>query len=359
MQTSTLLELQSELRYCCESNKNEYKSLTSLWREAIEILRYVLYLPEWELPRLRMHCGLFTGQTPWQYWYQLEFIDISSAIKQTGYIALTQDIPEIYHLYEPLNPHIPRPMGLPYNGKAINFDVARFQSVVTNLFLTGEMTRLQQKSNSNRLCMVEIGSGYGGMAFHLCRLFQKKVTYVLVDIPEILMFAAAYLNTHLENPSIIFAKSPEELKQAYEDGVDVVMVSSFSKFVLDGLPEVDLAVNLVSFQEMQPTEVSRYCNTIFPKLDGIFYSDNIDSHKFNDDGKLPLSTLFSSYGQLYPDVSVYQSLVAKYKWTWFYSIYMLAKPQRIAGLNKNLRGMSGDGKSGKPFVIDNKNIKLI
>ena len=353
-----LEKLQKQLRNAYERHKAEYAQLNPIWREAIEFLRYVLYLPPHELPRLRMHCGLFTGEIPWQYWHIADTMNPDELADRTGYRTMIQDLPKSYRISEPLNPYIPRPMGLTFEGSVINFDVARFQSVVTNLYLTGELKRLEQKAEQERLCIVEIGSGYGAAALHLSRLLHRKATFVLVDMPEILMFAGAYIHTHLKNATIKLAVNEKDLKAYIAQDCDVVMVPSFCKSALHGLPGVDLAINLLSFQEMNMDEVTAYCDLLAPKLTGIFYSDNIDSHTLNKDSKIPLSKIFERYGTVYPSPSLYKRLAEDHHWSWFYNIHLWGAEAAVNRLQKTLIGMAGDGKAGKPFFVKADKIYL-
>ena len=356
-----LTELQSQFIAMISEQKAYYNQLNPIWRTAIECLRYVLYLPEWELPRLRMHSGLFTGQQPYQYWHATGDLAAAgrSIARNTGYEYLVSGLPDEYRLYEPENPAIPGRMGLPYKGSSINFDVAHFQNVVTNLFLTGELQRLWSRAAEKRVILVEIGSGYGGLAFHIHRILQRRTTCVLVDLPEILLFAAAYFAAHSPKVRITLAANDSQMKAALKEEYDVILVPSFHADALHGIDAIDFAINMDSFQEMNRRDVEHYCSLIFPRLNGIFYVDNIDRHySLNTDAIESLSTILSRYAAIYPNPVTYETFMRGRGWSWFYSIYLLGKPDFIAQCTKQLKGIAGDSRRGQPFEVKNEHIKF-
>jgi hypothetical protein len=354
-----LTEMQHKFIDLVAAHQNYYAELNPIWRTCITCLRYVLYLPEWELARLRMHTGIFTGQLPSQYWHLTGNLTLTgeSIARNTGYEYLVAGLPDAYCIYEPDNPEIPGRMGVPYRGRAINFDVAHFQNVITNLWLTGELQRLHEKARSNRVTCVEIGSGYGGLAYHLCGLLARRISYVLVDLPEILFFAAAYLTTHLKDIRVIVVETDDQLRAALKNEYDIILIPSFFAEALRGVDTIDLAINIDSFQEMNRADVDSYCRLICPRLRGVFYSDNIDKHdSLNTDATETLSAIFSRHGTLYPNPTTYESFTGNRGWKWFYSIYVLGSPERISQCTKRLKGMAGNSRGGQPFEVTGQRI---
>src|SRR4029453_7874610 len=94
------------------------------------------------------------------------------------------DLPDALRLSEPVGG-----IGFAYEGRLISNDIIRFQHVIGTLHRQGVLERLAGQPHPFTL---EIGSGYGGLAYHLHRIVGRG-TRVLLDLPETLLFAANYL----------------------------------------------------------------------------------------------------------------------------------------------------------------------
>ena len=81
------------------------------------------------------------------------------------------------------------------NGRFVNIDVLRYQRVVNPLYRRGILSDLSSPEPQQRNSILEIGGGYGGIAHHLSNILGN-VVYVIVDLPETLLFSAAYLSLH-------------------------------------------------------------------------------------------------------------------------------------------------------------------
>jgi len=154
-----------------------------------------------------------------------------------------------------------------YNERLINYDVAGFNFRIAAMHQNGILDFLKERE---RVCVLEIGSGYGGFAYHFKKLFPC-VEYYCVDIPESLLFAMIYLQT----------LSNEYSHNLYDGEIKVsdftyIMNYHIDKLANDFKEKFDLIINCISLDEMSVDQISFYAERIdnFLKKDGIFYEQN-------------------------------------------------------------------------------------
>lgn len=118
--------------------------------------------------------------------------------------------------------------------------------------------------------ILEIGGGFGGLA-RLMALADPQVRQVLVDLPETLVFAHAYLAATLPEARIVFATSHAEVTSAE---CDILLVPTALLDALTG-QSFDLAVNVASLGEMTASAMAGYMDFLHDKVSvGHFYSVN-------------------------------------------------------------------------------------
>lgn len=303
--------------------KIQHNQPNHIWSEAISVLKYILQLSPEDLLQIRMHTGLITGDIPWGFWHQTNVIHAETFAKQCHYIFFTENLPENLHVSEPFNIHIPRPMGITYRSRIINHDTARFQSVIFNLYHTGLLNWLEKLSA--RPVLLEIGSGYGGLVHHIKNSLKRPSTCIIIDLPEILMFSAAFLITHNPKKSFYFYdanKRPDQLKKLNFAEYDFVFLPHTIMTDYTLLPNVDFAINILSFQEMNATELEKYSQFIANKVTGYFYSDNMDKHPCNNDTQTQVTESLASHLYLSPTPEYYKNQIAESDHPWFYKVYL-------------------------------------
>ncbi len=107
------------------------------------------------------------------------------------------------------------------------------------------------------LRIIEIGAGYGGLAYQLMGLFEN-LRYAIIDIPESLAFSGIYLGVlckHLDNQ---FANAPGKIVLPSTAGFTFVPNFRHSDIQI---PEggVDLIINTLSLSEMSDAQIEDYC----------------------------------------------------------------------------------------------------
>jgi putative sugar O-methyltransferase len=103
--------------------------------------------------------------------------------------------------------------------------------------------------------VVEIGGGYGGMAYYLLR-DQSNLTYVDFDLPENMALTAYYLlNAFPEKKAVLYGEA--ELTPDCIAKNDLVIMPNFELEKM-GSNSVDLVFNSYSLAEMSPETIAQY-----------------------------------------------------------------------------------------------------
>ncbi|HCV34531.1 MAG TPA: hypothetical protein DGF10_07665 [Acidimicrobiaceae bacterium] len=125
--------------------------------------------------------------------------------------------------------------------------------------------------------VLEIGGGYGGLAHQVAHCLGDSLDrYVIVDLPEVLLFSASYLSIH-NGPENVFLYDPTNpsstVDQLQTGPARFTLVPNFRLDLVGGFP-IDLALNIASFQEMTAVQVDNYLSTISSNLEGALVSFN-------------------------------------------------------------------------------------
>ena len=104
---------------------------------------------------------------------------------------------------------------------------------------------------------VEIGGGWGGFG-HVFKQLIPNATYIIVDLPATLLFSSVYLSAIYPNKKIYLYSD-----DTYAEVQDKLNEFDFVFLPCDKLNEfkfkkIDIAINMISFQEMTSSQVSNY-----------------------------------------------------------------------------------------------------
>ncbi|HEV2972658.1 MAG TPA: putative sugar O-methyltransferase [Pirellulales bacterium] len=126
---------------------------------------------------------------------------------------------------------------------------------------------------TDRRVVADLGSGWGRIGYVLKRI-NPRVSYLLLDLPEILMISMAVLPRLLpaESTSLYaeFRAMPALTKSMLlQKGLWFAGSQDLLK-VADGA--IDVFINVASFQEMKLAQVRTYFDLIDRKVSGIFYT---------------------------------------------------------------------------------------
>ena len=247
-------------------------SPSKYWSDFCSFFDYMLWIPEESFSKLRLHTYHLTGDN-----YQTYYFKIGAELFKATRQELIKDVPSDYVLYEPEG-------GIGFlcgNGKLVSHDILRYQQVVNTLYRYGVISPVAKASEQRKL-VLEIGGGYGGLAHHLLNIC-RNATYIIVDLPETLLFSASYLS--LLNPQkMIYIYEGRDFPEFMRSGAimsyDFVLLPNYK---LDSLAHLrfDLVINVASLQEMRTSQAEEYLNFIRETCRGIFYSWNQDHQPRN------------------------------------------------------------------------------
>jgi putative sugar O-methyltransferase len=185
-------------------------------------------------------------------------------------------LPETLHISPP---GIFGEVGWVHDGRIINHDTHDYLERLALLADCGVLWELRHRTSQEPAPRIlEIGSGFGGLAYHLKKLLPRA-RYVCVDIPESLAFSSVYLTTLFpdEDNALVTPDAPDGLAA---DGPGVTFLPNFlfDDFVDFGRP-FDLVINTLSMSEMAEAQVRHYCAGIAKLLspDGVFFEQNHDN----------------------------------------------------------------------------------
>jgi SAM-dependent methyltransferase len=165
-----------------------------------------------------------------------------------------------------------------YNGLLVNGDSGRYWGTMVVLYRSGILQYLEERIAKNGFCRVmEIGAGYGGLAYQLKKTFGEKLQFIAVDLTESLIFSACYL-TALFKDETLFYKDEKNIDA--KNGL--VFVPTFrSPEFFDATHDIDLCINTISMNEMASAQVDYYGKNIAKVLapEGIFFECNWNAAK--------------------------------------------------------------------------------
>jgi hypothetical protein len=161
------------------------------------------------------------------------------------------------------------------DGRIVNHDTYVY---LERLVLLAESGKLGDLIFSRSPRVVEIGGGFGGLAYHLRRLVPQA-RYFIVDIPESLLFSSIYLTRFFPSADNVLL-TPDNLEELQRTGPGFTFVPNylFGALVSSGLP-FDLAINTLSMSEMSESQVRCYGSGLKTLLgeQGAFFEQNQDN----------------------------------------------------------------------------------
>lgn len=232
------------------------------WDKCAKAMSYVFRLPVEDLRSVRLHCDLFLGEnTPQQIF--------AHGVDIPGYQWLGDGIPSELWASEPPIPCFGEPIGSVFADKRVTRTTVLIQRYLCNLL------RLGVREGQH---VVEIGAGYGGLAEAVLR--ARKVRYTIIDLPETLIYSAAFLMEHFPEKRAYVYRPGDEPSASL--GADLVFLPNYRA---DWLDPCDVAINTVSFPEMSREALCGYLSLLRKRLtpDGFLMSVNYEFNPARQD----------------------------------------------------------------------------
>lgn len=189
------------------------------------------------------------------------------------YAQITRTLPEGYHL---AFPRICGEVGWQMDDQIINPDTAVYIERIALMQEAGILDQLQEIARTRPPRILEIGSGFGGLAFML-RQIVPGARLVLTDLPESLAFAACWLGAALPESGIDIW-SPDSTTPPQSAGISILPNYAFPALCEADTP-FDLVINTLSMSEMPPEQVAAYASGISALIgsSGCFFEQNQDN----------------------------------------------------------------------------------
>jgi hypothetical protein len=240
------------------------------WLEEIENFDYMLDASPLVVAKLRRHTYHLTGIRAYDYRSHKALAQETlernlSLLREAGGDQLL--VPESPILGG---------FGFEIDGALYNTDTLKFYEALIALEQGGALAELRRTRERRVVC--EIGPGWGGFPYQFKTLFPN-VTYVLVDLPELFLFSAVYLAAAFPRATLRFYEEGDDPFATWE-GADFVFVPNTAFATLEP-PRVDLALNMVSFQEMTEAQVASYVARLAEHGAPILYSLNRERSLYN------------------------------------------------------------------------------
>ena len=267
------------------------------WQTVTRMLQYIRDLSPENLLDIRIHTDPFIGTLSARFWLSKTAADFESLYRFYG-----EGVPDAYWAYEP---ELPALSGTDYgyrvNGRLLSDVATDYQRYVCNLYRLGILQWMDQ--SAHRPVVLEIGAGHGGFAQIFAAMSRRSHCYVIVDLPETLLFSAIFLNVHHPGKRIYAYAPGDDLEAviADRDSYDFILVPDYQLSRLGSLERLDIAFNHVSFPEM-PSEILReYLQFIHARLDG--YLISVNYRGVPDTGRALVDEVLSEYFTLSPTIA--------------------------------------------------------
>jgi hypothetical protein len=149
-------------------------------------------------------------------------------------------------------PLVGNPAGMYCDGQVIPVEAIRFHYHAT------EILSLLRDVNNAVIC--EIGGGLGGQAYKVLSNSERPITYILLDIPEMLAVSSYFLMAALpEKRFLLYGEGSLDSGKLVQ--YDVILMPNFMLPQLS-YETVDLFFNSCSFSEMDRVTVEEYIRQI-------------------------------------------------------------------------------------------------
>jgi len=244
------------------------------WREELAGFEYMLDASPLVVEKLRHHTYHLTGLRTYDYRThaakarQMVEDKLEALLELGGEDLAVPESPELGGF------------GFEIDGALWNVDTLKFLECSLALRRGGVLPDLEARRE--RLVVWEIGGGWGGYAHQFKTLFPNA-TYMITDLPEVLLFSATYLMTVFPEAHVRFHAAGDD-DSALADVEEADFVFAAHTALDTTRPErLDLALNMVSFQEMTAAQVRGYVDHAWRLGSPWLYSLNRDRSHYNEE----------------------------------------------------------------------------
>ncbi len=281
------LRVREAVLACLDEMDQSKAAPSAYWREEVSGFDYMFDASPLIVEKLREHCYHLTGIA--SYAYRGHHLKAAKDFaKKLARLAAIDGS----NLFVPESP-ILGGYGHDIEGGLVNVDTLKFYECMLALDKGGFLDSLKADV-ARKEVWLEIGAGWGGFAYTAKTRFPK-ITYVIVDLPQTLLFSATYLMSAF--PEARIALYPEvSLSELSRDLGDYDFVFIPHYLFPQAAFRVDLAVNTVSFQEMTSEQVAGYVAHLAAMGCPRLYSLNKDLSDYNPELSSITDLIETNYG---------------------------------------------------------------
>lgn len=252
-------------------------SPSAYWQAELRWFDYMLDAGPLVIERLRWHTHHVTGLKGYDYRENQNADRLTARLE-----ALHSRAAEGPHddLFVPEHPALGGFGFRDADGCLFNIDTLKGYEVLIALSEGAALSEL--RAPAGRRIVWEIGAGWGGFAYQL-KTLCPDTTYVIVDLPELFLFSAVYLQAVFPEAKTRFYTEvdDDDLFDGWEK-LDFVFIPH-TRLDLVRPPRCDLAINMVSFQEMTTAQVRGYVDHAHRLGAPFLYSLNRERSPYNDE----------------------------------------------------------------------------
>lgn len=281
------------------------KTASAYWRQELAGLEYMFDASPLIIERLRHHCFHLTGLR--EYEYRDHHASRNGPKLEKRLLSLKKK--DVHGLLVPESSMLGG-FGFKIEDALYNVDTLRFYE---SLLVMDDRGLLHEfRNHSKRLTVLEIGAGWGGLAYSFKTLFPD-VTYVIVDLPGSILFGATYIKT-LFPLARVFVSDGKKTFSSMKDALEYDFIF-FPHFMWPDIEFVkaDLVMNMASFQEMTTGQVENYIATCAKREYPYLYSNNRNCSPNNNE----LSTVSSIMGKYYTIITDNEGLDSSHRGSTF------------------------------------------
>ena len=248
---------------------DEIGAPSAYWADELGLIDYMAEATPRIVRKLRHHAFWITGLRAYDYRVQDDqkrdlFEARFQALVSLGGRDLV--VPE---------PDVLGGFGYRLDGGLYNLDTLKFLEVLVGMRLAGVYDALQ---SAERPVIVEVGGGWGGLAFQIKTLLPNAL-YVVVDLPELFLFSSVYLAAALPSARQMFWDGEADTPERWRDA-DLLFVPNTAAEAI-GACSPTAMLNVASFQEMTELQVATYAEIAARSGCAHLYSLNRDRSRYN------------------------------------------------------------------------------
>jgi putative sugar O-methyltransferase len=170
--------------------------------------------------------------------------------------------------------------GYRIDGHLVNLDTLKFFEVFLALDKGAVLDEFRE--GRERKLVWEVGAGWGGFPYQF-KTLCPNTTYLISDFPELFLFSATYLMTLFPGARVRFW-GEEPADRIFANWRDYDFIFTPNTALADLSPDqLDLVVNMVSFQEMTSAQVTLYVARAHELGARFLYSLNRERSGMNDE----------------------------------------------------------------------------